>query len=115
MGSAPTPGASRRRDEAKRAQVVTTLTIRGETQTCVFGNLPIRERALVRDVTGLPLERWASRIEEDSLQVMWWVARRQAGERSLSFAEVEADWFVDLTSDEVLIVEDDGDDSDPQP
>lgn len=70
---------------------------------------------MIRDVTGLPFERWMSRLEEDSLMVMWWIARRQSGERGLSFDDVEADWFEDLTGDEVEIVEDDGEAEDPQP
>lgn len=114
-GTAPKPGVGRRADQAKRAQVVTTITIRGEQQHCAFGNLPIRERALIRNVTGLPFERWMNGIEEDSVMVMWWVARRQAGERGLSFAEVEADWFEDLTADDIEIIEDDGQDEDPDP
>jgi hypothetical protein len=115
MATAPAPGAGRRREESKRAKVITTITIRGESKSCAFGNLPIRERALIRDVTGLPFERWMARLEEDSLMVMWWVARRQSGERGLSFDDVEAGWFEDLTGDEVEIVEDDGEAEDPQP
>lgn len=114
-GAAPTPGAGRKLEQAKRAQVVTTITIRDQKQSCAFANLPIRERALIRNVTGLPFERWMNGIEEDSLQVMWWVARRQAGERGLSFAEVQAEWFEDLTTDDVEIEEDDGQDEDPDP
>lgn len=114
-GAAPTPGASRKLEQSKRAQVVTTITIRGEAKQCAFGNLPIRERALIRNVTGLPFERWMNGIEEDSVMVMWWVARRQAGERGLSFAEVEAAWFDDLTADDIEIIEDDGLDEDPDP
>lgn len=114
-GVAPTPGASRKLEQSKRAQVVTTVTIRGESRSCAFGNLPIRERALIRKVTGMPFERWMDGIEEDSVMVMWWVARRQSGEPGLSFAEVEAGWFEDLTAEDIEIVEDDGMGEDPDP
>ena len=122
MAKAPRPGASARAEKVTEGQKVWTMTLRGETLSCAFNNLPFEERALVRKSTGgLPISAYTGsmRIDEDSYQLLWWVARRMNGEKTLSLQNVLDEWPDDLTGDDVSVELDDGlpdiEDADPQP
>lgn len=114
MVQAPTPGASR-----SGARVFFRIRIKDRTLE-LAGSPTIKEKMAVRYATGLPLEAFVSAgehtIGEDSIVVMWWLARRQNGEPNLPFNEVAATW-PELGEDDIdvdvvdLDAESEGDDS----
>lgn len=125
MAKAPKPGAGRKHEEQREAQKVLTITIRREvvtakgrvvpeTHTLAPGLLPSRERMICRKATGLP---WAAfweenAIDEDSLRVLWWLARRMNGEVTLTWEQADAEFPRDITADEIDVDVDDGDSDD---
>lgn len=119
---APRPGAGRRAEQATAAKRVLRLRIGDETRLLVDPeNLPMKERLIVRKATGLPVEAFIGQIEFglDSLQVLWWLAGRAAGDAFLTLAKVVDEWPEGLTPDDVDLVEitdddEDIDDADPQ-
>lgn len=102
MASAPTPGVGARKEAANAAQQILTMTIRGESHTLAIGNIPMRERLLVRKETGASIESLIDPIGLESLFVLWWLARRQGGE-PLTFDEAAAEWPTDLTEDDLAV------------
>jgi hypothetical protein len=121
MAKAPTPGVSRRAEAVDAAKQITRITVKGETLDVAIGNLPMTIKNRVRkQCDGLPLSAFwssSSSIDEDSLIVLWWVARMVNGENALTLQAVEESWPDDLTADdlamEVVNVDDikDGEDS----
>lgn len=105
MASAPTPGVSRRAEAIDAAKQIMRITIRGETRDVAIGNLPMRIKNRVRkQCDGLPLSAfWAGEavIDEDSLKVLWWVARMVNGENALTLQAVDDEWFVGLGADDI--------------
>lgn len=105
MATAPRPGASRRADEVRDAKRVTRITIKGESHDVALNNLPMRIRNRVRkQCDGLPLSAYFQSdavIDDDSLKVLWWVARMADGEDSLTLQTVDDNWWPDLTLDDV--------------
>jgi len=93
---APKPG-QRRHDEAQAASVLTmNVTVKGETLSFCPNALPFRVQVAVRKASGgLP---WTSfwngenAVGEDSLMVMWYVARLVNGE-NVTMDMVQADWW----------------------
>jgi len=112
MASAPTPGVGARADAAAAAKQMMTITIQGRSLPFAFGNIPIKERAIVRKETGLAFEAyWAGEtsIGMDSIQVLWWLARRASGEWQLTLTNVVDEWPDDLTEDDIEIMVDEPD------
>lgn len=74
------------------------MRIRVKDRTLDFvPQLELREKFVVRSATGLPFEAFMPAEQErefgeDSLFVIWWLARRQNGEPGLSFAMAEKEW-----------------------
>lgn len=105
---APRPGAGRRNDEATAAKRMLKLRIRDEERVLTaVDNLPMKERLIVRKATGLPVEAFLGEVEFglDSLQVMWWLAGRAAGDPFLTLKRVVDEWPEDLTEDDVDLIE----------
>ena len=71
----------------------------------VPGEVSIQEKIAVRYATGLPLESFVKvdAFGEDSLVVLWWLARRHNGEPNLAFATSCADWPSPLGADDLDI------------
>lgn len=119
MAKAPRPGIGKRTEEASNAKVVHKLRIGDETRTIALMNVPIKERLLVRKVTGFPLESFVGgEFGIDSLMVIWWLAGRAAGDPFLTLERVQEDWPEDFGTDSFELIEvtpdaEDGDD--PQP
>lgn len=87
-----------------------------EAHTLAVNLLTMPDKLAVRKATGMPFEAfWGSEtVGEDSLVVLWWLARRKNGEALLSFQQAAAEWPLDLGADDIDIhvgpVEDDADD-----
>jgi len=133
MATAPPPGAGRRAaaeaadDEA--AQQILTITIRREitigkgekrrtlpqSHTLAINLLSMTDKLAVRKATGLPFESFLGEgvFGEDSLVVVWWLARRKNGEAVLSFHEAAEQWPAELTAEDIDVhVGDPSDDAD---
>jgi hypothetical protein len=114
---APTPGVGKRAADAHHAKQVYRITIRGETVQLAPQNLAFAERAACRKQAGMPLEAfWSdeSQIGLDSVQVLWWLARRAGGETGLLLDDALADFPTDLTVDEIKFEVVEPDESDPE-
>ena len=120
MATAPRPGAGRRKAATEAAQRVLRVTICGDTRTLAVDNIPFREQVEVRKACGgLPFSAFwggSDTIGEDSLQVLWWLARRANGEPNLALRVVLEEWPRPLTPDvfEVELVEPGDEDIDPE-
>lgn len=104
MASAPPPGAGRRAAQSQSAQKVATITVRGETYRLAVGSVPIGEKLAVLSQTGVAFDQLIgdqNKIGEVSVAVLWWLAKRANGHRSLSWAQVADEWPTDLTEDDV--------------
>ena len=114
MATAPTPGIGRREAAADSAQVTLAITVCGETRHLAPNNLTFEERAAVRKATGFPFAvYWGGeqQVDMDSVQVLWWLARRASGEPTLPLPDVLAAWPATIGPDDLnLEVVDDGDD-----
>lgn len=102
MATAPRPGS---RAEAEAARKFIRLRVK-EREMDLMTDLTIQERFVVRAATGLPFEAFlpaqqGRELGEDSLFIIWWVARRQNGEANLAFAQAEREWPKDLTEDDL--------------
>lgn len=73
-----------------------------ETHTLAINLLTPLDKIAVRKATSLPFESfWGEdSVGEDSLVVLWWLARRKNGEDLLSFRDAAAQWPSDLDADE---------------
>jgi hypothetical protein len=119
MASAPRPGAGRRRQQRTQAQRVLRITVRGETKTLCPDNIAFGEQIAVRKACGgLPFSAfWGGEltIGEDSLQIMWWLARRANGEPTLPLSTVLDEWPEILNPDDFNVELDEPDDEDVDP
>lgn len=105
MAEAPRPGIGTRTREAQAAQAILTITLRGEVHRLAIGSIPIREKLQVRAQTGLPVEAFVGstdKLGEDSVMVLWWLARRASGEPALTFLRAADDWPDDLQDGDLL-------------
>lgn len=109
MARAPKPGAQRKNAEARR-----TVTIRIADHppvTLAPDNVAMAEKMIVRKATGLPLDSFLGDDEhwgEDSIAVLWWLARRANGEPMLTWTKAMADWPVPLRAEDIDVDLDDG-------
>lgn len=110
MATAPKPGTKRLAAEAaastEAAKSVLYFTYENEPLSLAWQVVPILERVEVRKATGLPWEAFcpvlgtgAPTIGEDSLCVLWWLARRAHGERGLTWDQAMSEWDVDQFGD----------------
>jgi hypothetical protein len=118
--AAPKPGVGKRKEQARQAQTLRTIEIRGEevTKPTAFLNLPIKDLTAIVDQSGHTLDWWMGNMSMGSIRVFWWVSRRVNGEPLLTLEAADADFverFPDLQPAEVDIIEDDGKSDDPQP
>lgn len=119
MATAPRPGAGRRQQATQAAQRVLRITVCGETRTLAPDNLPFDEQIAVRkSCGGLPFSAfWGgeSTVGLDSLQIMWWLARRANGEPRLALATVLEEWPETLNPDDFSVELDEPDEEDIDP
>lgn len=99
---APRPGSVA---EAEAARQFYRLRIKDREMDLLPG-LTMDERFVLRQATGLPLEAFmpkesAREFGEDSLFILWWLARRQNGEPSLAFKQASKEWPTDLAEGDV--------------
>ena len=115
MAKAPTPGRAQA-DEA--AQTTIRMTMGGRTLEVQPSALSLDERFVIRQSTGLPFEAFFSggqqSIGEDSVAVLWWIARRTNGEPNLPFAQFKGEWKFDADTFDIEVDEDDGEDQSPE-
>lgn len=108
MAKAPKPGHDPDKDAVEQ-QVSFRFKVRDEEWLVPPpAHLPISEKIAVRSATGLPYESFVPVLEgaigEDSLVVLYWLGRRGAGERTLTFRRAVDDWGrLDLKLDEVSL------------
>lgn len=106
VASAPTPGVGARAEAAKDAQRILTIRVRDESWTLAIGNVSVAEKFAVRKATGLPLEAFLTdedKFGEDSVVLLWWLARRANGEDGLSWPDALSEWPADLTDGDLVI------------
>jgi hypothetical protein len=117
MASAPRPGAGKRVAQVKAAQRVLKIRIGDIEGRLCPDNLPFSEQVAVRKACGgLPFSAfWAGEqvIGEDSLQIMFWLARRASGEPNLQLNKVLEEWPSPLMAEDFDIsIEDAEEDAD---
>jgi hypothetical protein len=112
MATAPRPSAQQKRKALK-------ITVHGIPYTLNFADLNPLDAADVRKATGLPLNALIdSDPDLDTIAVLYWLARRKAGDRRVTFAEISEELTYDavlsgaLTVDE--ITDEPEDTSDPE-
>lgn len=106
MAQAPRPGAAARQDAA---QQVMRIRVKDTTHDLSM-NLSLATKMAVRSATGMPFEAYwngEDRIGEDSIAVLWWLARRANGEPGLPWAQHSAEWDAlgTLSEDDLDITE----------
>lgn len=107
MATAPTPGAARRDVEHSR---VLRMTVNGKTLEFQPSTITLKERFVIRTSTELPFEAFFGEggrlFGEDSIAVLWWLARRRNGEPGLALLDLMSEWESDPDFD-VEAIEDD--------
>lgn len=96
MATAPVPGRTRADDEAN---VILRITMAGKTLELQPAALTLQEKFVIRNSTGMPFEAFftggMNSVGEDSVAVLWWLARRANGEPNLPFLTFAEDWKFD--------------------
>jgi hypothetical protein len=118
--SAPRPGGRGRQAVERKAL---EITLNGETLTLNFADLGPEDDLASRKQTGLPISSFVQgeSFGTDSFLVLWWMARRKAGERRLAFSKVLDEFptfdAINAAEPKVEVLEDEAevDDSDPLP
>jgi hypothetical protein len=104
-----------RKNAVAAATQVMTITINGESHSLAPGLISLDERQIVKEQTG-PKLAWfigdGTEIDELSVAVLWWLARRASGEDDLTWEDAKATFPLILTEDDlkVEVSEPDGDD-----
>lgn len=115
MATAPVPGAARR---AEADAKVIRITNSGRTLEVQPAALSLTERFAIRHATGMPFEAFfaggESSIGEDSIAVLWWVARRANGEPDLAFSVFVKDWVFEPEGFDIEVEADDPEDDHPE-
>lgn len=111
MAKAPAPGSFDAPTPDKPAKPTRRYRLSfGGTTLEMPASMTFHERAAVREATGLTLNDYLRKPDEDSFQVLWWLARRYNGEPRLRLTAVTDSWPEDLSPDDVgLEMLDDGD------
>lgn len=119
MAQAPRPGTGRRKAATEQAQRVLRITVAGETYAFCPDNIPFAEQIAVRKACGgLPFSAfWGgeSTVGIDSLQIMFWLARRASGEPNLQLGTVLDEWPTVLNPDDFEVAIEDPNDNDDDP
>jgi len=89
MAEAPRPGTTRRAEEAASAQLMCELVYDGQALTLALYNLPLIDKRACKVETGMSLGRHLDDIDDVSVCVLWWLARRRNGEPRLAYALAE--------------------------
>jgi hypothetical protein len=79
-----------------------------ETHRLIPDAVPFKERQIIRKAAGSPLEEYLGAFGLDSLQVLWWVARRQNGDQFLTLDRALEEWPENVGPDDIDLAEDDG-------
>lgn len=93
---APRPGVGARAVAAGEAKEILVIVLGGDEWRLAWRNLPMSERMLVRKWTGLPYSEFtssSSTIDADSIALLWCLARRAAGEKTLMFDDSLVDEY----------------------
>lgn len=120
MAKAPVPGRAEARAAAEEAANVRLRMTMGErTLELAPASLSLDERFVIRNATGLPFEAFFAEgqntIGEDSVAVLWWLARRANGEPHLAWRQFQSEWVFDAeTFDLNEVTEDDPEDQSPE-
>lgn len=108
MARALEPGTARRADEAaKESAAVRRVTVvrlvrEDKVYRLAAANLPLDQRTAVLRQVGVAFDAVvASGDVMLAVAVMVWMARRNSGERSLSWAQFQRHWPDDLTDDDI--------------
>jgi len=119
MATAPRPGAAKKVAAQKAAARILRITVCGETRTLCPDNMPFDEQVAVRKACGgLPFTAFwggGATVAEDSLQIMWWLARRANGEPGLQLGTVLNEWPEVLNPDDFGVELDEPGDEDTDP
>lgn len=106
MAQAPTPGVGRREDSASSNRRFVKITLQGETKVLAMHLVPLSEKMAVLRETHMSFDKLVgddNKTGEISVAVMWWLARRAEGDRSLSWSQVMESWPVGLTNDDIAV------------
>lgn len=93
MAKAPKPGAARKAEEMTKARRrALVITLNGASHTLHMADLGPEDDLAARRQTGMPISSFIGDdiFGADSMLVLWWMARRKAGERRLAFSKVLA-------------------------
>lgn len=117
MAQAPRPGAGKRAKRDEDSQQILTITLRREIEagkgedrrvlpeshTLAVNLLTMTDKIAVRKATGLSFESFVDgdTFGEDSLMVLWWLARRKNGEALLPFQVAAEQWPTDLDAEAI--------------
>lgn len=100
--------------------VILRITVEGKTLD-MPATFTLKEKMAVRLATGLPFEAFvgtnSKQVGEDSLAVLWWLARRRNGEPALAWEQAEAQWPANVNVDQLaleVIDDEDGVDETPE-
>lgn len=108
MAEAPIPGVGARMDAASAARTVFRITVRGETRTIAPMNLPLKEDLILAKATGgMSVESLIgdeTHVGLRSIKILWWLARRAAGEWQLTLERAWDEWPDDLDLESELDV-----------
>lgn len=113
MASAPTPGGpgtSSNEEAVDMARKIMVVKIDGKTYRLALGNVPVMEKVIVQEATGLSFERWlgdGKNIGEASVLIFCWLAVRALGNKMLTLEEFAKGWtpLVEAESMEIRLVD----------
>ena len=115
MAKAPRPGKVREQEAAtKRFRI----SVKGRTLE-LPAVLTLHEKMTVRLATGIPFDQFLvseTRIGEDTVAVLWWLARRANGEPNLAWSTFAGEWE-QISPDDLdvdLVDDDDPEGDDPE-
>jgi hypothetical protein len=115
VATAPRPGVGRRQEDAKAAETVLVLTVRGESYRIAPGNIPIGEQEACLKQSGFPFEMFMQEpLGLIKLVGIWWMARRASGERTLAWSTAKDQWPTDLTEGDVSVEIEEPEGNDPE-
>jgi len=132
MAQAPDPGFVDALDDDEQLQTILSITIHRDivskkgrpiprTHQIAINLVSVNEKLVVRRSTGLPFEAYwdnglGNTVGEDSLVVLWWLARRANGERGLNWSTAADEWPKGMGEDDfdVEVDEPDSEASDPE-
>lgn len=107
MAKAPRPGKAAEQAAATKRY---RITVKGETLD-LPASLTLQEKMAIRLATGIPFDQFLlseTRVGEDTVAVLWWLARRANGEPGLAWKAFAEEWdTIEATDMNVDVVDDD--------